>query len=71
MRLTLTDALISYQGEGYKEKEWKKVYDQLSELVWGLEKGLAGKDSSIDNQNLSQNFVNAMKNAAKEGIRNE
>lgn len=68
LRYILTEALISYQGNGYKEKGWEKVYDQLSELVQGLENGVAKKESVSVKPNISPEFVAAMKQAARQGM---
>jgi len=71
LRHVLTDALISYGENGGAENGWEKVYDQLSEIVRELGNGVVEKESNGDNMALSPVFVDAMKNAVKQGIRSD
>jgi len=70
LRHILTNALIGYGGYGVSENKWDQLYNQLVEIVQGLETGLVEKDSVIDNLPLSRNFVAVMKEGAREGVRN-
>ena len=69
LRHILTEALINYQDKGNGEREWERVYDQLSDLVRELEGDKGIKESISDSSILPANFVGAMKEAAKEGIK--
>ena len=71
MRHILTVALIGYGGNGVLTNMWDQVYEQLVELVQGLENVLVEKESNINNLPLSLNFVTAMKQGARQGMRNK
>ena len=70
LRHIITEALINYQEDGKLNDGWEKMYDQLLELVRGLENGRARTQTISNNQNLSQDFLSAMKKLAGKGIRN-
>jgi hypothetical protein len=69
LRHILTDALISYRDNGDGDIGWDKIYDQLSELVRELGNGMEKKHQIGNNPSLSPDFVEAMKKAAKDGLR--
>jgi len=68
LRHILTDALINYQDTGSVEIGFEKVFDQLSELVQGLENGVTKKESVGVNPTITPEFVSAMKKGARQGI---
>ena len=70
LRHIITEALINFQEDGKLNDGWEKMYDQLLELVRGLENGRARTQTISNNQNLSQDFLSAMKKLAGRGIRN-
>ena len=70
LRRIITEALINFQEDGKLNDGWEKMYDQLLELVRGLENGRARTQTISNNQNLSQDFLSAMKKLAGRGIRN-
>ena len=63
--------MIGYGGNGVLTNMWDQVYEQLVELVQGLENVLVEKESNINNLPLSLNFVTAMKQGARQGMRNK
>jgi len=71
LRNILTDALIRYGGNGESMNMWERVYDQLIDIAKGLENGLVEKEPVREKPPLSQNFVAATKQGAREGIRSK
>lgn len=68
LRQILTEALIEYGGKESSGIKWEKVYDQLAELVRGLDNGVNKQDSVGRRLSISSEFVAAMKKGAKEGL---
>lgn len=68
LRHILTEALISFQEDGKMNHGWEKVYNQLSELIRGLENDLMKKESIDVVPSITPEFVAAMKKGARQGI---
>ena len=68
LRYILTEALINFPGNGNQENRWESIYNQLSDLVRELDKRVVNQESRNKKSSLSQEFIVAMKKAAKPGI---
>lgn len=68
LRRILTDALINLEENAGNVKNWDRVYDQLSELIYGLENGMVQREKVQVNSTLSSQFVLAVKNSVKSGL---
>lgn len=68
LRRIITDALIGYRGSGDSVNKWDRVYDQLSELIRGIDSGVLKKELFDINTTISPEFVAAIKKAARRGI---
>lgn len=71
LRNIVTDALIRYGENGESMNMWERLYDQLIDIAKQLENGLVEKEPVREKLHLSQNFVAATKQGAKEGIRSK
>jgi len=69
LRQILTDALIGVGDNQDNLKGLEKYFDQLSDLIRGLEEGKGSNIRSEKNANLPVTFVDAVKKSAKQGIR--
>lgn len=68
LRHSLTEALINFPGNRNQENRWESICNQLSELLYELDKRIVKYESSNKKPSLSQEFLVAMKKAAKPGI---
>lgn len=68
LRQILTDALIEFENRDGIDTNWKNIFDQLSDLIRGLENNQWQRQPVNTQPALSSSFISAMRSNAKKGI---